>query len=408
MADLLGFGTILFVTLVTFIIGARWPEISKIVFAALLLRILIMLIGHYGVTLPDSTRDAVGFEWGAWERAKDGILNVLNNYPGMNMYFYQWIIAIPYSLFGRSVLMMQSIGLLFGVGNVLLGWLLAKKLWGNFTANKVGWVLALFPSLALYAILPLREVYASFFLLIAMFGVVNWVRHDKFKSIILALFGFVAGTYFHGGIIIGAFIFSIFVFSRSFKKALKSILSFRINLKSFTIIFLTVIFLLSYFSNKIFIPKFGKFKDITNLNRMYHEVGNRLIGDASYPDWLKVEEPTEIIYKGPIRITFLLFSPFPWDVEKPSHLVGMFDGFLYIILIYLIFRNIRVIWKDPALKIIFIILVFYIMIFAFGVSNFGAGIRHRSKFLVEIVILAAPLLPKLTFPIKEKLRRYLR
>ena len=37
--------------------------------------------------------------------------------------------------------MMQAIGLLFGLGSVFLGWLLAKKLWDDRTANKVGWIL---------------------------------------------------------------------------------------------------------------------------------------------------------------------------------------------------------------------------------------------------------------------------
>ena len=85
------------------------------------------------------------------------------------------------------------------------------------------------------------------------------------------------------------------------------------------------------------------------------------------------------------------------DVSKLIHLSGTLDGFLYLCLIYLVFRNIRNIWKDPALRIIFIILMSYFFIFGIGVSNFGAGTRHRSKFVIELIILAAPLLPKFTF-----------
>ena len=60
------------------------------------------------------------------------------------------MIALIYSLFGRSLLLIQSIGLLFGVLSVLLGWLVAKKVWDKQVATKVGWSLALFPSLALF------------------------------------------------------------------------------------------------------------------------------------------------------------------------------------------------------------------------------------------------------------------
>ncbi len=405
MTDLLGFTAIIMVSIVTFLMAIRWPDVSKIILTALVFRIFIMLLGHYLVTLPDSTRDAVGFEWGAWNMAKDGFISTLTKYPGMNMYFYQWIIGIPYSIFGRSVLLMQSIGLLFGVGSVLLGWLLAKKIWGDHVAIKVGWSLALFPSLALYSILPLREVYASFFLLVGILGVVNWVKDQSYKSISLATFGFIGGTFFHGGIIFGFFAFFLFVLLSSIKKISKLFLVYRTSPKNLLIIIIAFIFLIFYTSNKIYIPKLGYFKDIIDIPRLRLEVGGRLIGDASYPEWLKVETPTEALYKSFTRVAFFLFSPFPWDIKKPIHLIGVLDSFLYMTLAYLIFRNRKTIWREPALRLIFIILVFYFIIFAFGVSNFGASTRHRTKFVIELIILAGPLIPQFTFS-KKKLKKY--
>ena len=402
MSDLLGFATIMLVFICTLLIAKKWPDVSKIIFTALAFRIFILLLGHYFVTLPDSTRDAVGFEWGAWNRGKDGFFNVLNNFPGINMYFYQWMIAIPYSLFGRSVLMMQSIGLFFGVGSVLLGWLVAKKLWDDHTALKVGWTLALFPTLALYSILPLREVYASFFLLVAILGVVNWVRDESYKSIGLAMFGFLGGTCFHGGIFFGGFIFSMFIVLNSLIKISKLFIVFRTSPKNILIISTVSFLLFFYFSNKIYIPKLGYFKDVVDIPRLRLEVGGRLIGDASYPEWLKVEKPTEVVYKSFVRVAYFLFSPFPWDIKKPTHLIGVFDSFLYMTLVYLIFRNRKVIWEEPTLRAIFIILAFYLFIFGFGVSNFGAGTRHRSKFVIEMIILAGPLIPTFIFSKKKK------
>ena len=175
-SDLLGFVSIAFLFLITLLVALRWRDISKIIFVALFVRIGLMLAGHYFFHLPDSTNDALGFEWGAWDMAKDGFINTLKNYPGANSFFYSWMIAIPYSLFGRSILMMQSIGLLFGLGVVFFGWLITKKIWGEQAAIKVGWILALFPSLILYSIIPLREVYNSFFLIVAMLGIVNWAK----------------------------------------------------------------------------------------------------------------------------------------------------------------------------------------------------------------------------------------
>ena len=66
MTDLLGFIGIFLVGLITLIIALRHPDISKILFVALSVRVFVLLLGHYLITLPDSTDDAWKFEQLAW------------------------------------------------------------------------------------------------------------------------------------------------------------------------------------------------------------------------------------------------------------------------------------------------------------------------------------------------------
>ena len=47
MADLIGFIGISLVSLITLLVARRWPAISKILFTALIIRILFLLLGHY-------------------------------------------------------------------------------------------------------------------------------------------------------------------------------------------------------------------------------------------------------------------------------------------------------------------------------------------------------------------------
>ena len=68
-----------------------------------------------------------------------------------------------------------------------------------------------------------------------------------------------------------------------------------------------------------------------------------------------------------------------------------------MILAYCIFCNRKAIWKDPALRILSMILLSYIIVYGVGVGNFGSGIRHRSKFTIEFILLAAPFIPKIYF-----------
>ena len=53
----------------------------------------------------------------------------------------------------------------------------------------------------------MREVYASFFLLIALYGVISWIKYGSIKSFVLAMAGFICATFFHGGMFLGALVF---------------------------------------------------------------------------------------------------------------------------------------------------------------------------------------------------------
>ena len=405
MVDILGLCSISLVSLIILFLGLRWPDVSRILYVALSIRILFILIGHYFVALPDSTKDAQGLEDLAWTYGQDGLLNALSQFQAVNRYFYSQIIGVVYSLFGRSVLMAQSLSLLIGIVSIFLAWSFTKRVWDDSTAIKVGWVLALFPSLILYSILPLGETYQSFFLLIAMIGIFNWVREGTNKYIFLAMFGFFGAALFHGALILGALIFLSIVVFINFKIMIRSIITLHININAFIITIVAIFILQIFFLSKIYIPKIGYFEDI-NLSFILSELNSRVLGGSSYGDWARIygdENILELVYTFILRFLYFLFAPFPWDVQKLSHIVGMIDGLLYLILVYLIICNRKRIWNDTFLKIIFVILFAYFCMFALGVSNFGAGLRHRSKFFIEMVLLAGPLIPAIVVSNKNKL-----
>ena len=397
MADLLGLTAIFAVSLITLILAKLWPEISRILFVALILRILFLLAGHYIYPLPAGTSDAVNFEIKAWEIGQEGFFHLFDKFSIDPFTFFSWLHAIPYSLFGRSLLMGQSISLLFGIGVVFLGWKLSNSLWDKSTATKVGWITALFPSLILFSVLFLREIYICFFLLLALCGVVDWVKTDRFRSIIFAFIGFIGATLLHGAMFVGAIAFIIIIVLKNLKKFFKLLKNNRINLKNLSYLILFLFFFVLYLSNKIEIQYLGNFEKSTNIEFLLEKTNFAFAGDASWPEWTKAKTPIELFYKAPIRSIYFLFSPFPWDLTKIRHLLGFFDGIIYMYLSFLIIRNIKSIWRDPATRIILIILLFYIIVFGFGVGNFGTGIRHRTKFSFIFIILASSKIKELIF-----------
>ena len=135
MFDLLGITSIALVSLITTIVALKNSSISKILFTALFVRVFFIFAGHTFMTLPDSTADAISFEGRARNLGQQGFLYVMSSFEGPDPLFISSVIAIPYSLFGRSILMAQSISLLFGIGSVFIGWRLASNLWNNNVAR---------------------------------------------------------------------------------------------------------------------------------------------------------------------------------------------------------------------------------------------------------------------------------
>ena len=397
MTHIIGIFSILLVYVVTKMMALRRPEISSILFFAFTIRVFVMLIGHYLIVLPGSTADAQTYERVAWEIAQNGFFSLFDYYSGAGSRFISWIIAIPYSLLGRSVLMAQSISLFLSILCIYLGYKITEILWNKNCAKKVAWLITLFPSLILYSVLIMREVYVCFFLLIAILGVVGWTKNKNLKSIILALFGFAAAAFFHGAIIVGGLIFIIYVGIFSIINFLKSITKLRLNIKFFFIILIAVGISAAYFSNLISVPYLGNFENSLDYNILLRKTFFSTQGNASYPLWTIPTSPNEIIYKGMIRGAYFMFSPFVWDVKSAAHLIGLFDGLLYVYLFILILNNIKLIWKDESLRLIFIILFSYIFIFGIGVGNFGTSVRHRSKFVILFFLLIAYLIKKIIF-----------
>lgn len=400
IADLLGVTSLVLVAFVTLITATRLPYLAKLLLIAFCVRMLASVFNVYIAPLPDSISDAISFERHAWEWAEGGLSNALQQFTGPDSYFISWVLALAYAATDRSLLMAQSVSMLFGMGTVLLGALLAKELWGQRASIKAGWVLACFPTLILYSALVLREAYIWFFVLVAFYGVVLWAKRGNVRYIFLALAGFVGAAFFHGAMIVGAVFFMFYLGSNALKKLLFSLSRVRVHLFSLLLVGGVVVALFGYVASGISLPKIGSFQQAMSDERIIGIVESRTRGSggeegAVYPEWTQPSSAAELFIKAPVRMAYFLFSPFPWDVRNPAHLIGLFDGMLYILLVFLLWRNRRAIWANPAARAMLFITLGYVLVFSFGVGNFGTGLRHRAKFVAGLIILAAPLLPML-------------
>ena len=397
---LAGLFGLIFVSLITLYFSRYYKSLATILYVALCVRLVVIFFGNYLGPLPDSMGDTGYFESKAWAWSQDGFFGVLSYYPSdKSSLLMSWMHAFLYSLTGRSVILLQSFSLLLGMGSVLLGSRLAHKIWSEKISIKVGWILALYPTLVLYSCLVLREPYVWFFLLVALYGIVCWSKDGGFKSLIIIFIGFSGATIFHGGMFVGGFVFLIILVLFYFIKIIKSLKFLKISINSLTILSLLIIAMF-YILSLDSIPKLGSVKRIFDFEQLVTEISNRNINRAAYPEWTIPKTSFELIYKAPIRIIYFIFSPFLWDIKKFSHLLGFFDGIFYLMLFILFIKNFKSIWSNRSLRIIFIILASYLVAYGLGTGNFGTGIRHRTKFIIVAILMVAPWIPK--FVLKKK------
>ena len=203
--------------------------------------------------------------------------------------------------------MAQSISLFFGINCVYLAYKVSKTLWGKDVALRVGWIVALFPSLVLYSVLIMREVYICFFILLALSGIIDWLKDYNFKSFIIVCLAFIAATHFHAAMILINTIFNYCNFL-NMKKFLIKIINLKLNINTLVILFLSLLVLGFFLNNKISLPKIGYILEAGDIGILMTKMGASTRGVASYPEWLKVTTPGEIIYKIQLEVYIFILT----------------------------------------------------------------------------------------------------
>src|SRR5690606_43456 len=102
-------------------------------------------------------------------------------------------------------------------------------------------------------------------------------------------------------------------------------------------------------------------------------ISNRAVGEAAYLTGLTTNSVLDMAWQAPLRMVYLLFSPFPWDIRSPSHILGLLDGLLYLTLVYLVVKRRAEIFGNRTLLALCIIVGILTLAFAFGTSNFGTA-----------------------------------
>lgn len=370
----------------------KYENLNFILLIGFLTRSFFSFYHTYINLLPDNL-DPTKFENRAWVYGGRGFFEAIIGFGDLgSSYTYSHFVSIIYSLIGRSQFFIQMIHVTFGLFNIILTYKLSFQIWNNEKVSKLAsWAICLFPTVIMYSALTNREVFISFFLLLSSINIVKWIKQNNLKHFLLAFAFFIPHYFLHGPLIVGAFVLvGIFIVSE-FNKGLKALSLGRINFNFIAILISLVILFWSFgfFLTGFSIPYISNnLKDI-NLTLIFEQAIYLNTGGAAYPDWLLPNEYFDFLSLTFPRIIYFFFSPFPWDVRKLNQLLGLIDSFIYMYLIYHIYKGF--ILRRSVLKLnkFFVILGVLFIVYSWGVSNYGTGLRHRAKFAPVLVALAS-------------------
>ena len=408
----------LFLILAFILYRTKDERILKLLLVGFYFRAILVIFDQYFISLPGGNFDAIGFEANAFRISKhSGLIVFFDLFYSDNLLISR-IISIFYTLTDRSEMMAKGISVAIGTSSIYLFYRLTLLVWSNKDiAINASWVFALMPSMCLFSALVLKEVYVTFFLIITLILMVIFIRklvnkktnnitlakflfNEQFIKIVLILFFAYILKNLHGGIFLGLMTFIMFVvYYLGKEEIVYSIKKKKIRIKLVLLAFVPISVMYLFYLELIVIPYIPNLNEIpqlfTILQRRFDisiiNVVNGSIG-SNYPAFLVPKNSLEFFPKIVLRLIYFLYSPFPWDIKRSAHILGLFNSVLMIYLSIKFWMNRKKIWKIPEIRFIFLLLVSYIVIYGLGSGNFGTSIRHQTKFIFILICLAAPKL----------------
>ena len=400
MEFIVGFQGVCLAIIAAYILALRYPVLKLIIWIALIIRLLTALFNEFILKLPDTNADAGRFEAKTWFYAQMPVLEFINSFDSQSKtYTFTWFLSFFYRVLGRSPLLLESINIITSLFCIILVYKISILISNNMSKSiQSALLFAVFPSIILYNVIILREIYIVFFLLNGFYFIIKWINTKNLKFAIYALLNFVPLYFLHGGLMVGALVFLVLLLLRSIKDSINFFKNNRLLIPQVILICSFFFGLFFFFGNlsKLYLPYLGNISNIFILSSLVFQAEVTNIGGSVYPEWLIPDSfPSFFLLIFP-RLVYFLFSPFIWDIRAINHLLGLVDGIMIAVLFYFTIKGLRLKKLNNFVSILLIILIPLLITYSWGVGNFGTALRHRSKFIPIFIAISTIYVPKIT------------
>ena len=371
-------------------IPTRWIEPVAVAFVV---RAVVALLHFQFSFLPDSQSDALRFERTAWLWAVDG--KCFNDFTTGSM-LYSWLGSCIYITFGRSALLLQVINAVLGTLSVVVAMRTVRLLAPDLAqVLRIGWLVALHPSLVLYSALTMREASIVLAFGISLYCLVRWRTNMHYRYLPLSVGAALVSQLFHTGMVTASvFIVGIGVFY-VVTEHVANLAAIRFSRSNLVVCAVSVVLLSALVGAVVWALGVGfgfdKFQRLmggevlTAISSWQAEVAR---GRASYLSGLYPESWIEFLWQVPIRLVYFLGAPFVWQVDNLSDLWGLVDGSAFLYVAWMLGRNyFKGGHKKPLYRLLLLLAIVVVVGFSVSTSNYGTAFRHRAKFAPLLLVL---------------------
>jgi 4-amino-4-deoxy-L-arabinose transferase-like glycosyltransferase len=356
---------------------------------AFTVRSMLALVSIYIVDLPGSGRDDQGFHEVAAQLSGLDWGHLLNE-GGTGKRLYEMVVAIAYKTFGVSLLVPLSINIMAGTLTATLVQLMSLKLWGNErVALSAGLVTALFPTLAIYSALLLRDSVMIFLLTAGSYCLVVFVTDRKLALYLLGCICWVGALAFHSGMVaaIPALVVAL-AFALSRENSASPHRTMKLLLFAGLV---SVLLALVPLSTGWGMDKFRRYQDMELAEAVAEQQTARDHRNrAAYLQDLHPTSGFDLLWQTPIRVVYFVFTPFPWMVASGTDVFGLLVMLLGAWLLWRLFRARREVMANRSALLVLFTAACLVVVFAVGVTNYGTAIRHRTK-VVPLLLVCIPV-----------------
>lgn len=370
-------------------------EIATVLLLAYILRVaMAFFYTFFGDPDPDRYGEI------AFEMYKSGLASTLKSIPS-GAYIYSWFVSIIYSLFGASELMIRIFNAFLSTMVVKYVYLLAKELFGKRVSIKAAKIVAIYPSLIRFSgSFPNREPMILFMTVVAIYMFYLFYAKGRGTYILLSIPLILVSVALHTSMFI-LFLMLIVVGFAGVKNQFKKQNSTKNSMtEKMLFVFLVLLFLM--LSSSIFFFLVARFQwGMEKLNLVV--IGNgletffesRTGARTAYLTGIRFSNPVLEVLFVPVRVIYFLYTPFIWMVRTPLDMLALFDGVAYFIFTYKAVKTYKLIDTFDEknafyIKLLYISLLLFFIIFSIGTWNYGTALRHRAKFFPLLVVLASP------------------